>query len=176
MNAGTRRLGLDGFNKLTDRQRMHLLFGVCSSTIWARRVLAGAPFRTVDALQDRADRVLAELPDREIDAALDGHPRIGATAENASSAREQAQVAAAGGDVRAQLAVKNREYDEKFGYVYLVCASGRSAEELLAILTDRLHNDPETERRVMRSELAKINRLRLTRLLSESPDAAEPPP
>lgn len=172
MNASTRRLGLDGFNKLTDRQRMHLLFGVCSSTIWARRVLAGAPFRTVDALQDRADRVLAELPDREIDAALDGHPRIGATAENASSAREQAQVAAASDDVRAQLAVKNRDYDEKFGYVYLVCAIGRSAEELLAILTDRLHNDPETERRVMRSELAKINRLRLERLLSESPDVA----
>ncbi len=86
-------LGLDGFNDLTDRQRMHLLFEVCSSTIWARRVLAAAPFRTVDALLDRADRVLAELPDAEIDAALDGHPRIGAKADNASSAREQAGVA-----------------------------------------------------------------------------------
>lgn len=71
-------LGLDGFNRLTDRQRMHLLFGVCSTTIWARRVLAGAPFDDVDALLDRADRVLAQLPEAEIDAALDGHPRIGA--------------------------------------------------------------------------------------------------
>ncbi|CAN5344702.1 2-oxo-4-hydroxy-4-carboxy-5-ureidoimidazoline decarboxylase [soil metagenome] len=164
------RLGLDGFNRLTDRQRMNLLFGVCSSPIWARRVLAGAPFRDVDALLDRADRVLAELPDAEIDKALDGHPRIGANvkeAHNASSAREQAAVTTAGDDVKAQLAVRNREYDEKFGYVYLVCASGRSAEELLAILVDRLDNDPDTERRVMRSELAKINRLRLQRLLSE---------
>ena len=160
-------LGLDGFNRLTDRQRMNLLFGVCSSTIWARRVLAGAPFRDVDALLDRADRVLAELPDAEIDAALDGHPRIGAKVDNASSAREQAAVTTAGDEVKAQLALKNREYDDKFGYVYLVCASGRSAEELLAILTDRLGNDPETERRVMRSELAKINGLRLQRLLSE---------
>jgi 2-oxo-4-hydroxy-4-carboxy-5-ureidoimidazoline decarboxylase len=69
--------------------------------------------------------------------------------------------------VKTELADRNAEYDRKFGYVYLVCASGRSAEELLAILTDRLHNDPETERAVMRGELAKINRLRLERLLSE---------
>ena len=160
-------LGLEGFNRASERARMHLLFGVCSSPIWARRVLAGGPFGDVDALLDRADRVLAELPDAELDTALDGHPRIGATVNNASSAREQSKVAKAGDDVRAALASGNRTYDEKFGYVYLVCASGRSAEELLDILTDRLANDPETERRVMRSELAKINRLRLQRLLSE---------
>lgn len=99
-------LGLDGFNRLTDRQRMHLLFGVCSTTIWARRVLAGAPFDDVDALLDRADRVLAQLPEAEIDAALDGHPRIGARVDNASSAREQALVAGAGEAVRAELAEK----------------------------------------------------------------------
>jgi 2-oxo-4-hydroxy-4-carboxy-5-ureidoimidazoline decarboxylase len=162
-------LGLDGFNRLTDRQRMNLLFGLCSSPIWARRVLAGGPFRDADALLDRADRVLAELPDGELDAALDGHPRIGAKVDNAASAREQAAVVTAGDGVKAELAAKNAEYDAKFGYVYLVCASGRSASELLAILTDRLRNDPETERRVMRSELAKINRLRLERLLSEPP-------
>ena len=146
---------------------MHLLFEVCSSTIWARRVLAGGPFADVEALLDRADRVLAELPDAEIDAALDGHPRIGGRVDNASSAREQAGMAAAADDVRAQLAAKNRAYEDKFGHVYLVCASGRSAAELLAILTERLDNDSETERRVMRTELMKINRLRLQRLLSD---------
>lgn len=163
-------IGLEDFNALSDRQRMHLLFEVCSSTIWARRVVAGLPFRDAEALYDRADRVLAELPDAEIDAALDGHPRIGASvsaAHSPSSAREQARVADADEAVKAALAEKNREYEDRFGYVYLVCASGRSADELLAILTDRLDNDPETERRVMRSELAKINRLRLERLLSE---------
>ena len=158
--------GIEGFNRLSERQRMHLLFEVCSSTIWARRVLAGGPFRDAGALFDRADRVLAELPDAELDAALDGHPRIGAKADNPSSAREQARVADATDAVKAELAEKNRAYDDKFGYVYLVCANGRTAEELLAILTDRLDNDPETERRVMRSELAKINRLRLERLLT----------
>ncbi|BBY26233.1 2-oxo-4-hydroxy-4-carboxy-5-ureidoimidazoline decarboxylase [Mycolicibacterium sediminis] len=160
-------MGLESFNRATERQRMHLLFEVCSSTIWARRVLAGGPFRDVDGLFDRADRVLAELPDAEIDAALDGHPRIGDRADNASSAREQAGMASADDAVRAEMAAANARYEEKFGYVYLVCASGRSAEELLSILLDRLDNDPETERRVMRSELAKINRLRLDRLLSK---------
>jgi 2-oxo-4-hydroxy-4-carboxy-5-ureidoimidazoline decarboxylase len=163
-------LGLEGFNALTERQRMHRLFEVCSSTIWARRVLAGGPFRDADALYDRADRALAELPEAEIDAALDGHPRIGARPDNPSSAREQAGVASAGIDLRAELVARNAEYEERFGYVYLVCASGKSAEELLAILVERLANDPETERRVMRNELAKINRLRLERLLSEPPE------
>ncbi|GAS99020.1 allantoicase [Mycolicibacterium canariasense] len=160
-------IGLHGFNALTDRQRMHALFEVCSSTIWARRVLAGAPFPDTQALLDRADRVLAELPDAEIDAALDGHPRIGGKVDNAASAREQAGVASAADEVKMALAEGNRAYEDKFGYVYLVCASGREAQELLDILTERLDNDPDTERRVMRSELAKINRLRLERLLSD---------
>ena len=168
--ATTGPLGIEGFNSLSERQRMHLLFDVCSSPIWARRVLAGGPFRDADALLDRADRVLAELPDAEVDAALDGHPRIGASVSSAhspSSALEQARVSDADSEVKAALAEKNHCYEEKFGYVYLVCASGRTAEELLAILTERIDNDPETERRVMRSELAKINRLRLSRLLSK---------
>jgi len=165
-------LGLDGFSRLPDRQRMSLLLSVCSSPSWARGVLAGEPFDDVDALLDRADAVLAGLPDGEIDAALDGHPRIGAKPDDPSSAREQARVIDADEAVRAELAAKNREYDDRFGYVYLVCASGRSAEELLGILIERLDNDPETERRVMRGELAKINRLRLERLLGRPGDGS----
>ena len=143
------------------------LLEVCASPMWARQVLAAGPFRDAGALLNCADRGLAELPDAEIDAALKGHPRIGGRADNPASAHEQAGMAGADDRVRAELAVKNRMYEDKFGYVYLVCASGRSAEELLAILTDRLANDPETERHVMRGELIKINRLRLQRLLSK---------
>lgn len=160
-------LGLEGFNALSERQRMYRLFEVCSSTVWAGKVLAGGPYHDAEALYDRADRALAELTDTEIEVALDGHPRIGARPDNPSSAREQARVATAGVDLRAELVSRNAEYEERFGYVYLVCASGKSAEELLAILVERLGNDPQTERRVMRSELGKINRLRLERLLSE---------
>lgn len=144
---------------------MHALFECCSSSIWARRVAGSRPYATRDLLLDRADRVLAELPEAEIDQALDGHPRIGARADNASSKREQAAVQGAGSDVLAALAEANRKYEAQFGHVYLVCATGRSAPDLLGILEERLGNDPETERRVLRVELAKINRIRLNRLL-----------
>lgn len=158
-------IGLEGFNRLSDRQALHALFECCSSSIWARRVAQGRPFDSREMFLDRADRVLAELPETEIDQALDGHPRIGGKADNPSSKREQAAVAGAGNDVLDALAAGNRAYEDKFGHVYLVCATGRSAAELLAILDERLDNDAETERRVLRVELAKINRIRLSRML-----------
>ena len=68
--------------------------------------------------------------------------------------------------VLARLRELNEAYDEKFGHVYLVFANGRPADELLAILEQRLRNDPATERRVLRMELAKINRSRLQRMLA----------
>jgi 2-oxo-4-hydroxy-4-carboxy-5-ureidoimidazoline decarboxylase len=140
------------------------LLEVCASAMWAQRVAAGGPYSDVDSLLEQADRVLARLPNAEIDAALAGHPRIGGPIDNPSSAREQACVQNAAEQVRTELADKNRAYEDKFGYVYLVCASGRSAEELLDNLTERLDNDAETERRVVRTELMKINRQRLKRL------------
>ena len=159
----------EGFNALSDRQRMHLLFEVCSSPIWARRVLAAAPFRDTDALYDRADRVLAELPDAEIDAALDGHPRIGAgggtTRPRLASRR---QVADADDAVQSRT---GREEPRVRGQVRLRLPGVRQRThgrgtaghpQPTAWTTTR-----STERRVMRNELAKINRLRLERLVSE---------
>jgi 2-oxo-4-hydroxy-4-carboxy-5-ureidoimidazoline decarboxylase len=137
------------------------LLEVCASAMWAKRVAAAGPYSDIDALLEQADQVLAALPDAEIDAALTGHPRIGGPVGNPSSAREQARAQNAAEQVLAELADKNRAYEDKFGYVYLVCAAGRSAEELLDNLTGRLVNDPKTERRVMRTELTKINRQRL---------------
>lgn len=72
---------------------------------------------------------------------------------------------AAGREVLEELAEGNHAYEERFGHVYLVCATGLSAEEMLARLRGRLGNDEETERDVVRAELAKITRLRLTKLL-----------
>ena len=164
-------LGLDGVNALSDRAREELLRKVCTSPAWVEGVAAGAPFGHAADLIARADRVLEELSDTELDAALAGHPRIGARADNHASAREQSGVAGADAGVLARLATGNRDYEERFGYVYLVCASGRSAEDLLAVLTERLANDPATERAVMRAELGKINRLRLQRLLNEPENA-----
>lgn len=155
---------------LSDAERIALLSTVCASPGWVHGLLAGAPFEDATALLARADRVLAALPDDEIDAALEGHPRIGDRPDNAASAREQSAVAGADAEMKTRLTDGNRCYEQRFGHVYLVCASGRSAEELLAILTDRLGNDAETERRIVRTELGEINRLRLQRLLSGAED------
>jgi 2-oxo-4-hydroxy-4-carboxy-5-ureidoimidazoline decarboxylase len=111
-----------------------------------------------------ADLALAGLDERDVDAALAGHPRIGERSSHSSSVREQAGVS---DDVRAALAAGNREYEARFGHVYLVSASGRTGEELLAVLRSRLGNDPAREREVVREELGTINRLRLQRLLEE---------
>lgn len=117
-------------------------------------------------LLERADTVLAGLDEEQLAAALAGHPRIGERSDHPSSRREQAAVAGADAEVLAELAEGNRCYEQRFGQVYLVCAAGRPAEELLAVLHERLDNNPETERAVLRRELGQINRLRLTRMVT----------
>ncbi|OHU18799.1 2-oxo-4-hydroxy-4-carboxy-5-ureidoimidazoline decarboxylase [Mycobacteroides franklinii] len=158
--------GIESFNELSDTQAIHWLYECCSSRIWALRVAAGRPFRDQEALFNRADLILAELTDADLDEALDGHPRIGERADNAASRREQSGVTGADTAILDRLRERNTEYEKRFGYVYLVFANGRPAEELLAILEERLKNDPQNERRVMRMELGKINRSRLARMLS----------
>jgi 2-oxo-4-hydroxy-4-carboxy-5-ureidoimidazoline decarboxylase len=140
---------------------------VCASPAWARALVAGRPYRSRAALLTHADAVLAGLGEDEVDAALAGHPRIGERPTHTSSRREQLGVVGADAEVLAALAAGNRAYEDRFGHVYLVCASGRSAEDLLAVLHTRLGNDPATERGVLRGELAAINRLRLELLLAE---------
>ncbi|MEU0501542.1 2-oxo-4-hydroxy-4-carboxy-5-ureidoimidazoline decarboxylase [Nocardia sp. NPDC005998] len=161
------RIGLAEFNGLPESAAVAIVLGCCSSPFWSRSLVAGRPYADIDAVCAAADAVLAELSEDEIDRALDGHPRIGARPDTAASAREQAGVAGAEDAVRAGLAAGNLAYEEKFGHIYLVCATGKSGAELLELLTARLGNDPETERRVMRTELAKINRIRLGRLLGD---------
>jgi len=105
--------------------------------------------------------------------AFDHHPRIGekkaAVAQDAAGAawskEEQAKVAGADDRIRGELARVNEEYERRFGYIYIVCASGKGADELLSIARGRLDNDPETELRVAAGEQRKIMQLRLAKLL-----------
>ncbi|MBC7300185.1 MAG: 2-oxo-4-hydroxy-4-carboxy-5-ureidoimidazoline decarboxylase [Nocardia sp.] len=156
-------LSLAGFNRLPAATAEAALLGCCRAPRWARAIAAARPYVSTRSLLAAADAASAALDDAEIDEALAGHPRIGDRPASPASAREQAGVA--GDDVRAALAEGNRAYEAKFGHIYLVCAAGRSGEELLAVLRARLDNDPSTERQVMRTELAKINRLRLAGLV-----------
>jgi OHCU decarboxylase len=156
--------GVTRLDQLSATEVRHLLLEVCASPRWVDAVTAARPFGTADALYAAADRALTALSEADLDDALSGHPRIGDRADSAASRREQAGVA--GDATLAALTEGNREYEARFGHVYLVCASGRSGEELLAELRSRLGNDPATERRVARAELGKINRLRLERLVA----------
>lgn len=113
----------------------------------------------------KADRIVAKLSRRELVAALNGHRRIGDAPDSTTSALEQAAAASTDANVIPALSRGDRTYETKFGHVYLVCASGQTATQLLAILMERLYNDAKTEWRVTRSELATSNRIRIDRTL-----------
>lgn len=155
------------------RVRLH---SCCAAEAWVQQMIAGRPYRSEAALYAASDRATAGLDADGLAQALAGHPRIGdAAPAHAAGGRsaawsrgEQAGVAGAGESLLGELAAANAAYERRFGHVYLVCASGRSADELLAVCRSRLDNDPETERGVVLGELAKINRLRLGKLLVQA--------
>lgn len=158
-------IGLAAFNARPAAQARDALLACCRAERWAAQVTDGRPYPALAALLARAAEVLT---DDDVTEALAGHPRIGqnpSAAHSSWSRSEQSGVATADDQVRAGLAAGNRAYEDRFGHIYLVCAAGRSAPELLRILRSRLGHDPETERQVVRAELAKINELRLTRLI-----------
>jgi 2-oxo-4-hydroxy-4-carboxy-5-ureidoimidazoline decarboxylase len=165
-------IGLAAFNAAAPERARDLLLGCCHAGHWAAEVIAGRPYPTLDALLARAGE---ELTDDDVTEALAGHPRIGqapAAGQNTWSRREQAGVSGADQAMLAELAPGNQAYEDRFGHIYLVCASGRSAPELLGILKDRLRNGPDEERHVVRSELRAINDLRLAKLIGSPPAAS----
>ena len=149
-----------------------LLATCCGSRRWVDRMLARRPFGSrVDLLTAARDEwnVLESADWRE---AFAHHPKIGDRdalaarfpATHELSAREQAGIAGATAAVLDALAEGNRRYEEKFGYVFIVCATGKSANEMLALLEARLPNDEATELRIAAAEQAKITELRLQKL------------
>ncbi len=167
---GLAELGLRWLNSLPPAQARQVLPTCCTSRAWVERMAAGRPYPDVDALLKASDRAVWELDRDGLVEALTAHPRIGQRAAGSSteavwSRQEQASVGDAAAEVRAALREGNRAYEERFGHVFLICASGRSAEEMLAALRERLGNDPATEWGVVAEELRQITRLRLERLL-----------
>ncbi|WP_235900499.1 2-oxo-4-hydroxy-4-carboxy-5-ureidoimidazoline decarboxylase [Lolliginicoccus suaedae] len=156
-----RGMPLAAFNDADLALAVRVLAEACAAPRWARRVAALRPFASVDELCEQAVAELAATDDADIRAGLAGHPRIGDRVTGGRSATEQSRVAAAGDAVLSRLVEANRAYEERFGHVYLVFAHGRGAEELLAVLEERLGNDPDSEWRVARRELCRITEFRL---------------
>ncbi|WP_290049928.1 2-oxo-4-hydroxy-4-carboxy-5-ureidoimidazoline decarboxylase [Amycolatopsis solani] len=125
---------------------------------WVEAVAGNRPYADVEALKAAADLPLSS---DEIRQAMTAHPRIGEKPAGGWARSEQSGV-----DNADAFAAANAEYEAKFGHVYLVCASGRSGEELLKILRERLSNDPATELAVAGRELLKIAELRLAKAVT----------
>ena len=158
---------LEAFNGLPAEHAERELLACCAAPAWATAVAAGRPYPSTEALLAAADAAARALTWTDVEQALAAHPRIGEraagdTREAAWSRREQGAA-----DAGAAMAEANRAYEEKFGRVFLIFASGRSADEMLAAARERLGNDEQTERAVVADELRKIALLRLERLIDE---------
>lgn len=162
--------GLHRFNALPEPEAQRELTACCAARRFTEAVTAGRPYRDRAALRAAADTALAELDWSGVAEALAAHPRIGDRAtgqgrDAAWSAAEQSAAAVGDTEVRSRITEGNHAYEQRFGHVFLICATGRPAEDILAALTTRLGNDPGAERQIVREELRKIVHLRLEKVL-----------
>jgi OHCU decarboxylase len=169
------REGLKRLNSLSEAEAEIELLKCCGSQAWARALLTRRPFADAPELLTAADEIWWNLDERDWLEAFAAHPRIGgreraARAQHAQaeswSEQEQAGARDAAQATLDELAVANRTYGEKFGYIFIVCATGKTAEEMLALLRARLSNDAATELRNAAAEQQKITKLRLEKLLT----------
>jgi 2-oxo-4-hydroxy-4-carboxy-5-ureidoimidazoline decarboxylase len=162
---------VEAFNSLPTGEAESELRAVCAVPAWGRAVAALRPYPSKEAVLAAADAAARSLSWPEVLQGLSAHPRIGERAQGESqeaawSRREQSTAAAGGDDdTRAALTAANHAYEDRFGHVFLIFASGRTQEEILAAARERLGNDDATERAIVTDELRKIALLRLERLL-----------
>jgi 2-oxo-4-hydroxy-4-carboxy-5-ureidoimidazoline decarboxylase len=160
--------GLARFNTLEEDAAFTALHEACASTAWARRLLAARPYATPEDLYAASDAAMAELTAADLDEAMAGHPPIGRPKPgDPTSAREQRGMAGASEALKAEMLELNLAYQERFGHVFLICATGRTGEQMRDAVRERIGNTPEREREIVRGELGKINRIRLARLVEE---------
>ncbi len=138
-----------------------------------RRMVDERPFGSVNELFERADRIWWALEPQDWLEAFRSHPKIGehkaeqqiSSEAQAWSEQEQAGTRNSARETMEALAELNRKYEEKFGYIFIVCASGKTSDEMLALLRNRLENDPDEEVRNAAAEQAQITQLRIRKLI-----------
>ncbi len=158
---------LGSFNGAPAQDAERTVLACCASGTFAKAIAGGRPYPDPTALLAAVDAAFAALNWDDIVEAMSEHPRIGDRAvRGGMSAAEQSGAAAASDEVRHGLADGNLAYEQRFGHVFLICASGLSGQEMLDQLRVRLDNDEEAERAVVRAELRKITRLRMTKMLN----------
>ena len=189
-------MDLAGLNRLDRQEAEHELLRCCGSTRWARAMAGARPFTNLAAMAAQADKIWRGLgPDDWLEA-FGAHPRISACGHASTQARQRAacEASASGGGapreiekrrdadawsreeqagansaseaVSDRLAAANEEYEARFGYIFIVCATGKTADEMLAMLEHRLTNAPADELGVAAEEQRKIMQLRIGKLLA----------
>lgn len=139
----------------------------CSSSQWVQRMEQARPFSNITELEACADRIWMSCRREDWLEAFGAHPRIGEQSDSPWSLQEQSTVAVAAASVLEALARANRAYEAKFGYIFIACATGKHAAEILSLLEQRLTNNPDSELRNAAEEQRLIMRLRLRKLLGE---------
>lgn len=166
-NSSTEASTLAAFNAAAPEAAERDVLACCASGTFAKAIARGRPYRDPASLQYAVDAEFTALSWDDIVEGMNAHPRIGdRTAAAGWSAAEQSGTAAASDEVRRDLAEGNVAYEERFGHVFLICASGLSGPEMLNQLRVRLENDHDAERAVVRAELRKITELRMAKMLS----------
>ncbi|KFF96137.1 2-oxo-4-hydroxy-4-carboxy-5-ureidoimidazoline decarboxylase [Streptomyces europaeiscabiei] len=172
MTSRTSTPGLARFNTLEEHAAVAALHEVCASAEWGRRLLVTRPYATVEDFFAASDAAMAGLTDGDLAEAMAGHPPIGRPKPgDPASAREQRGMAGASDQLKAEMLELNLAYQERFGHVFLICATGRTGEQMRDALRERIGNAPEREREIVRTELGKINRIRLARLVEVEEEA-----
>jgi OHCU decarboxylase len=163
-------------NSLTADEAAKELLQCCGSQRWADEMVNSRPFPNLDTLLTTADNIWWSLDSTDWLEAFRSHPKIGEkkAADKVSaqsqqwSGQEQSGVASASHTTIDSLATLNREYEQKFGFIFIICATGKTSDEMLAALRERLPHDHAAELPIAAAEQSKITGLRLKKLLTSS--------
>lgn len=168
-------LTLSQFNSLSQTEAVETLTHCCGSSRWVTKMESLRPFENIKSLLKLSLKVWNELSESDWQEAFSHHPKIGdleSLKKKFSTTREWAEQeqkgsAEASMAVLRALALGNQTYENRFGYIFIVCATGKKAEEMLAILESRLNNSSEIEIKIAAGEQAKITQIRLEKLIHE---------
>ena len=169
-------MDLDSFNSMPQDDAVEALLQCCGSTHWAEETATARPYQTLNALITQANEIWWSLKSDDWLEAFRSHPKIGEKKAAASvsdqssqwSGQEQAGVSYASSDTVDALAALNWAYEQKFGFIFIICATGKTSEEMLAALRKRIENDADTELPIAAAEQSKITELRLKKLINKS--------
>lgn len=166
---------LDWLNQLSPAEATTALQQCCGSTRWAQQMVAARPYQNLGELIRRANDIWWSLDHRDWLEAFRSHPKIGerkaaqtvSTQAREWSGQEQAGVSSASQQTITSLAALNRAYEERFGFIFIICATGKSPDEMLSALRERLDNEADAELKIAAAEQNKITALRLKKLLAD---------